>query len=112
MENNIQTIQNDDFEEDNCITCLKENSGKFGITVSILGGVGAILIPHFTVLGAVVIGITNIGVFFTGLAYEQLKNKNNNIKKDFMKMKKEKIKIERRLTTYNFPNNENDSEND
>lgn len=112
MDNIVQTIPSDVFDdEESCLSCFKKHSGKFSISVSVLGGIGAILMSHYILASAVVIGITNIGVFFSGLCYEQLKNKNDNMKKEFMTLKQEKIKIENRLSTYHFPDNETENDN-
>ena len=86
----------------------KRHSGKISITISILGGAGSVALGLGVAIGSVVLAITNIGVFFSGVAYEILKARETQLVKDNVSLNEEKKIYIRRLTNYNFPEEEND----
>lgn len=85
----------------------KVHSGKVSLGISIVGGIGAILAGNSIIAGSIVIGVTNVAIFFSSIAYEKLVNDLNNTKKDNESLKNEKNEMIRRFTEYQFPE-END----
>jgi len=84
-------------------------ASKSSIVLGILGGVGSVLIGlKMFIPASVVLGVVNIGIFFSGISIESIKNDNDKIKLDMEKknddivsLNKEKQEIIRRYSTYN-----------
>ncbi|RTL06733.1 hypothetical protein EKK58_04320 [Candidatus Dependentiae bacterium] len=81
----------------------KHHSGKVSIGISILGGVGAVLSGVSIVASSIVIGVTNVAIFFSGLAYEKLNNQAKQIIDENISLQNDKNELVKRLTVYNFP---------
>jgi len=75
---------------DNFWDKYKIHSGKISITISVIGGIGAILSGSHIVAGSVIIGITNLAIFFSGLAFEKLTNEFQNLEESNISLKNEK----------------------
>lgn len=58
------------------------HSGKISIGISVLGSVSAILTGQHLITGSIMVGITNVSVFFSGLAYEKLNNQAKKLNDD------------------------------
>ena len=60
----------------------RHHSGKISVGISVLGAVSAILAGQHIILGSIMVGITNISVFFSGLAYEKLNSQAKKLNED------------------------------
>jgi len=81
----------------------QKHSGKISIGLSILGGISAILVGKFIIVGSIAIGITNASLFFSGLMIEKIVNKKNIIANENKTLKNE---LSRRITlmdNFKFP---------
>ena len=85
---------------------------KLAVTISILGGVGSILLnfPSFTLPASIILGFMNIGVFFAGLTLEHFKNEDiknqeekKNLETDNISLKNQNIEMNNRLSIFQFP---------
>lgn len=110
-------MENKDETENCCCSCLnfsddfwnkyKKHTGKVSIGISVLGGIGAILAGKLVIAGSIVVGVTNVAIFLSGLALEKFKADNNLLEKDNDSLKNEKTDMIRRLTNYQFPRENN-----
>lgn len=101
-------MNNNESEEccgfiDNIWDTYKKHSGKISIALSVCGTVGSILINQFVVIGSIVIGITNVAVFFSGIAIEKLQCDLKLLIKDNNHLQTENNEMIRKLTIYKFP---------
>lgn len=81
----------------------KHHSGKVSIALSILGGVSAILVGKYIIVGSIAIAITNASVFMSGIAYEKLNTENTKMTNENKSLQNEKNDLVRRLTHFHFP---------
>ena len=96
---------------DNFWNDYKKHTGKLSIAVSALGFTGAVLLGHNLIAGSIIIGVTNISVFLSGLAFEKIANDNELLTKDNNSLKNEKEEMVRRYTLFQFPVDEKDKFN-
>jgi hypothetical protein len=103
-------------EENNCCECLVsaqkiwdkykyDVSPPIAITLSVLGASGALLLPHFAVLGSITLAITNTAIFFSGIMLNQLNTENKVLLTDNITLRNEI----RTNCTSNTPQNSNTS---
>jgi hypothetical protein len=85
-------------------------SGKFAIGLSVLTGIASILSIKFIIPVGIILGITNVGVFFAGLSLEKFKNEHIALKETNESLQNEKNDIVRRYTNFQFPIGENTSQ--
>lgn len=76
-------------EEKNCCCCsiidylgniwenYKHHSSKIAIIAAILGVTAAILVDYDVFASSVMIGVTNVSVFFSGIAFEKLRRESD-----------------------------------
>lgn len=104
--------QTEQTEEKGCLDIIDDCweaykfkvSGKFAMGLSILAGVSSILVAKFVIPAGVVIGITNVGVFFAGVSLEIFANEHKNIRDENISLKNDKEQMVRRYTTgFAFP---------
>ena len=89
---------------DDTIECGKKHIGKVGVALGILGVTSSVLVGiHLIVAGAVVLGLTNIGIVFGGVMYDRLQLEANKINDENMSLKTENM----RLTSFQaFPSSQ------
>ena len=88
----------------------KKHSGKVSIFLSVLGGVGAILAGKLILASSIVLGVTNVAIFFSAVCYEKLQGDMKLLKKDNSSLKDEKNEMVRKLTFYKFPDTPHSTE--
>jgi len=84
----------------------KHHSGKVAIGLSILGGVSAILVGKFIIVGSVAIAVTNASVFFTSIAYEKLNGEYKKLDCDNKSLQNEKNIMIKKLTDNHYIHSE------
>lgn len=77
-------------------------SSKFSILLGVVGGIGSVLVGmKMFVPASIVLGVCNVGIFFSGIAIERIGNDNNKKTSDIESLHKEKREIIRRFTMVN-----------
>ena len=71
-------------------------------SASIIAGSHALIIPV-----SILLSLTNIGVFFSGIVMEKFKNENKKLYDDNKSLSNEKNEMIRRMTNFEFPQNSN-----
>lgn len=87
-------------------------SGKFSIGLSVLAGIASLISVKFIIPAGIILGVTNVGVFFAGLSLEKFSNENKTLKDNNESLKNgneslrnEKNEILRRYTAFGTPTN-------
>lgn len=73
-------------------------SAPLAVGLSVGGGIGSILASQYILSTSVVTGITNVGIFFSGIALSAFSSENKKLAKDNISLSNEKNDIVRRLT--------------
>jgi hypothetical protein len=73
-------------------------SAPLAVGLSVCGGVGSVLSAYSIIGTSVVIGVTNVGIFFSGIALSAFSSENKKLSKDNISLCNEKNDIVRRLT--------------
>lgn len=99
--------------EDEEITCCdkinnflddyQKHSGKIAIALSVIGGVSAILVGKFIIVGSIAIAITNASLFFSGLMTEQIVNKKTIVENENKTLKDEMTRKMTLIDNFRFP---------
>ncbi len=87
----------------NILEKYQKHSGKISIGLSIVGGVSAILVGKFIIVGSIAIAITNASLFFSGLMTEQIVNKKNIVENENKSLKDEMTRKMTLIDNFKFP---------
>jgi len=97
-------------EEESCCDKLnnfldkyQKHSGKISIGLSIIGGVSAILVGKFIIVGSIAIAVTNASLFFSCLMTEQIVNKKNIVENENKSLKDEMTRKMTLIDNFKFP---------
>jgi hypothetical protein len=74
----------------------KRHSGKVSIVLSILGVVAASLSSQIPLAGTIATSITNLAIFFSGIAYEKLSGESKVLESDLLSLKNENQNLKER----------------
>lgn len=73
-------------------------STPLAVGLSVCGGIGSILVGKSIIGASIMIGVTNVGIFFSGIALSAFSSENKKLSKDNISLCNEKNDIVRRLT--------------
>lgn len=99
-------------ENENCISnienTLSPHIGKFGLGLSIMGGIVSVLLGFKIIIPAsIIMGLTNAGIFAGSLAFERLQQQKEKLNDDCESQRQ----IIRKLTIKPFFDNYNNGQN-